>query len=247
MQFAEFLAGIIAESELLLDAYGTHGSAEVTTCPSWTVADVVRHTGDTHRWAISNLQSGVEGVVAASASPTSEIADSDLVAWFSDGVAELVALLAQVGPQLNCWTFGAPRSSLFWARRMCHETAIHRVDAQMATGTVHPIDAPQAADGIDEILTVMLRLAFRAQRPAPSPSLHLHRIDEGEGCAEWMVTISDDGAVEIEHVHGKGEVAVRGTASDLLLFLWGRLADGEGSLESFGDPAVVSQWSRLAP
>jgi hypothetical protein len=39
---------------------------------------------------------------------------------------------------------------------MAHETAVHRFDAELAAGTPTPIEADLAADGVDEILGVML-------------------------------------------------------------------------------------------
>jgi hypothetical protein len=44
--------------------------------------------------------------------------------------------------------------------------------------------------------------------------------------------------VKVEATHGKADAAVRGPASDLLLFLWNRSA----SVETFGDPAVLASW-----
>lgn len=247
MQFAEHLAGIIAEAGALLDVVGEAPDRAVPACPGWTVAELARHTGSFHRWATAHLRNGQAGEIVAVSVAAPEVADDDLVPWFADGASEVVAELAAAGPDLACWTFGAPRTAAFWARRMCHETAVHRHDAQEAVGAAVPFDPVLAADGVDELLTVMLRLALRARTPAPGPSLHLHRTDEGEGAGEWMVTVADDGAVAVTHEHGKGDAAVRGTASDLLLYLWGRRAAGTGSLEAFGDPAVVAAWGSLAP
>ena len=47
------------------------------------------------------------------------------------------------------------------------------------------------------------------------------------------------------HEHAKGDVAVRGTASDLLLFVWGRLP-GE-SLEVLGDASLIERFFELVP
>ena len=40
--------------------------------------------------------------------------------------------------------------------------------------------------------------------------------------------------------HAKGDVAARGTASDLLLFLWGRVP--ATALEVFGDAALLDRF-----
>ena len=50
-------------------------------------------------------------------------------------------------------------------------------------------------------------------------TLHLHCTDvEGE----WLVA-RRDGEVTVTREHAKGDVAARGSASDLFLFLWGRV------------------------
>ena len=67
-------------------------------------------------------------------------------------------------------------------------------------------------------------------------TVHLHCTD-AEG--EWLVA-NRDGEVTVTQEHAKGDVAARGTASDLLLFLWGRVpAD---ALEVFGDADLLARF-----
>ncbi len=54
--------------------------------------------------------------------------------------------------------------------------------------------------------------------------------------------LSPDGLV-VTREHAKGDVAARGTASDLLLFLYGR-ADAD-RLDVFGDAALLARWREL--
>jgi len=42
-------------------------------------------------------------------------------------------------PDSNCWTFGLPRSRLFWFRRQALETAVHAWDVQHATANPIPL------------------------------------------------------------------------------------------------------------
>ena len=48
------------------------------------------------------------------------------------------------------------------------------------------------------------------------------------------------GALQVERVHAKGDVAVRGTASDLVLMLWNRVDPGQ--LELHGDRAGLDRF-----
>ena len=147
--------------------------------------------------------------------------------------------LEQADPAANCWTFGLPRTPVFWIRRQALETAVHAWDGTGAVGTPAPIDGALASDGIDEFLSVMVARQVK-QRPDiwTGQSFHLHRTD-GEG--EWMVRLGPDGELSSEHAHGKGDVALRGPASSLYLWSLNRLPADD--LELFGDPAVAALWT----
>ena len=75
--------------------------------------------------------------------------------------------------------------------------------------------------------------------PSPTGSLHLHRTD-GEG--EWLAK-NEGGALVVTREHAKGDAAVRGSGSDLLLWIWGR----GGEVEIFGDEAVAAAWAAATP
>jgi uncharacterized protein (TIGR03083 family) len=131
-----------------------------------------------------------------------------------DGLARVAAALDRPAGD-PAWTWAPDGTVGFWQRRQAHETAIHRVDAELAAGPPTPVPAALAADGIDEWLAL---LAFRPGAEPPSgdgETLHLHCTDEA---GEWLVTLTEAGPA-IERRHAKGDVAVRGPASDLLLVL----------------------------
>ena len=50
--------------------------------------------------------------------------------------------------------------------------------------------------------------------------------------------------VTVEHGHAKCDAAVRGTAADLHLWLWGRVPPDR--LEVFGDPAIAERLTKLS-
>jgi hypothetical protein len=59
-----------------------------------------------------------------------------------------------------------------------------------------------------------------------------------------MLVSDGQGGVAVTHEHGKGDAAIRGPASALVLWLWGRPTPG---VEIFGDQAVAEAWRSLAP
>jgi hypothetical protein len=100
-----------------------------------------------------------------------------------------------------------------------------------------------AADGIDEWLSVF---AVDRSRPSSSrmglgESFHFHCTD-AEG--EWVVRFAGPD-IEIRSEHAKSDVAVRGSASDLLLFLWGRKSPT--ALEVLGNASLLDRWPELLP
>jgi hypothetical protein len=142
-------------------------------------------------------------------------------------------------PDSNCWTFGLPRTRLFWFRRQALETAVHAWDGRGAVGHPEPIDPELACDGIDEFLAVMLpRQLQRHPNSWTGQSLHLHRAD---GNGEWMVRLGPGTTVSAQPTHDKGDVALRGSASSLYLWCVNRLPSAD--LEVFGDRTVADRWT----
>ena len=169
VEIEEHIACLRHAGDLLAEAAErTDLDAPVPTCPGWQMRDLLRHTGDVHRWATRYVAGQVGKTRRASEAELLRDgpADASLTEWFREGHARLVAALAGAAPDLECWTFlEAPSPLAFWARRQAHETTIHSVDAQVAAGAAgeardsldrmppaDPIPPALAADGIDELL-----------------------------------------------------------------------------------------------
>ncbi len=68
-------------------------------------------------------------------------------------------------------------------------------------------------------------------------TIHLHATD-GDGTGEWFIATAE--GLSWSRSHEKADVAVRGTTSDLLLLLWGRVPPDH--LEVLGDASVLDRW-----
>ncbi|MGH2735458.1 MAG: maleylpyruvate isomerase family mycothiol-dependent enzyme [Actinomycetota bacterium] len=204
--------------------------ARVPGCPEWNVADLVDHIGEVHRfWGqIAGGTTNPRDTVRESP-PAPEL----VVEWYEEGLAKLVETLRTIDPDLPIWTWApvANPTASWIVRRMTQETAVHRWDAQQATGNVKPIEAELASDGIDEILYVFLP-AKLDRHNGGGETVHIHCTDVA---GEWMVRLND-GGFEVTSEHGKGDAALRGPASDLLLALWGRIPFER--VELIGDETV---------
>lgn len=230
----EYLAAITADSNALADAVeATSLDAPVPSCPGWTVKDLVGHAGMVQRWA-AGIVTNVAQERPERAEPPALASAHEAAQWFREGAAVLIAALESADVDAPMWSFSFERRVSFWFRRQAHEVSVHRWDAQSAGGSPDPLDAPLAADGIDEWLAMVA--AFGAgglPEGEVETTVHLHCTDvEGE----WLVRRSIDG-LDIERAHAKGDVAARGTASDLELYLWGRVPVDR--LEIFGDVALL--------
>jgi hypothetical protein len=128
---------------------------------------------------------------------------------------------------------------------MLHETTVHRLDAEFALGREPRAGAAVAVDGVDEFLGNLAaagRFATALGELDDEGTLHLHATDlPGDGAGEWMVTLTPE-RFTWAHGHGKGDAAVRGTASDLLLLVYGRVPPVDGRYQVFGDQALLGRW-----
>jgi uncharacterized protein (TIGR03083 family) len=214
----------------------------VPTCPQWSVARLIKHTGIVHRWAThivsTRSSTRVDHRDVEAGLPAAESGYAD---WLAAGAAPLVAALRSAGPDAAVWAWGAEQRSGWWARRMLHETTVHRADTEFALGLVPDIDPVVAADGIDEFLANLPTARRPSQHLASLPageSLHLHATDSD---GEWLIRFAD-GTVTWSRGHEKATAAVRGPVALLLLFSYGRIAGADPRLSVFGDSWLPGVW-----
>ncbi len=230
-----------AEAARLSEIGTEHLSSDLPHIDGWTVRSVIGHTGWIFRFANLALEADPESPPSRSSVPEPPPGD-EVIEWFSAGAEEIQAALATTDLEAIRPTFTGPQPASWWLRRLSHEVSIHRWDAESAFGHPEPIDAQQARDGIDEILEVFTpqRMQF-ATLNGQGETVHLHATDIGDG--EWFMTYGAE-AVEWEHSHAKGDVAARGSVSDLLLLLWSRIPASR--LEIYGDASLLDRWQDAA-
>jgi len=240
MDKAAYLDAITADGAALAAAARLGLAAQVPSCPDWNVAALVEHTGSVHRWVAEMVGTGAMFRVKRSEMAPPPGPDQ-LVDWFEEGVGLVVDVLRDAEPDRPVWNWSPqPKEAAFWPRRMAQETTVHRWDGEAAHRVEGPIPTALAVDGIDEIIRVFLAVDAAEQPEATlGGTLHVHATDAE---CERMVEVAR-GEVRVTDEHGKGDAAIRGTASDLLLFLWGRTP--AAPLEVFGDRAVVDNWAKV--
>ncbi|MEU3648273.1 maleylpyruvate isomerase family mycothiol-dependent enzyme [Lentzea sp. NPDC034063] len=221
----DFVAQIETQASLLRSAAVKAGpDAPVSTCPEWTVRKLVRHIAEVHTWAAQAVVTEPEaGRPEWSKAPRDW---DEALAWWDNGLSTLVTRLREVPADRPAWTFQGPSHAGFWARRQAHETSIHRLDAELATGHELPslvFDPEFAADGIDEMLTIMMpRQLVLGRVIEVTGRVLVHAADAGRTWEVWLapgeplvVTGVLDSAVD-------ADVTLAGTADAVYRALWGR-------------------------
>src|SRR2546421_64206 len=160
-----------------------------------------------------------------------------LVAEHIDALRREGGLLADAAARAG---LAAPSPLAFWARRQAHETAIHRADADSATGPIPGYPADFAVDGVDELLCAFMTRSGGRLRSGTPVRLHVHATDAD---AHWTVHIGP-GTVHTERTSGDADCHLRASASDLYLALWNRR--GTDDLDVTGDRGVLDLWRTRA-
>jgi uncharacterized protein (TIGR03083 family) len=206
------------EARLLGETARTALDAPVPTCPGWTVRECVRHTGSVFRRTASIIELGH----APDEWERRPRGNADLLGWYDDATRTVLRALASQTAGTPTWTWYEPwRQVAFWCRRMAHEVTVHRVDAQLAADTaLTPVDDAFALDGVDEILECFLRYRGTQRGLRGNGETVLVEADE----QIWGVAFFP-GGVDVTPGLVEPDVMVRGVASSVYLWLWGRQPD----------------------
>lgn len=251
MEHARYLAVVREESERFLAAIPTVPlTTPVPSCEGWTAADLTFHLAEVqHFWA--RVAAGADGEELDEPERPS---DDELVPLLARSGTELLTALAAREPSDESWSWHEDGHSIAWlARRQAHEALIHRVDAELTAGkAVTPPPADLAADGVDEILRVMIdgvpgwgeftpdgvTVRLACTNVDRTWTLALGRFT-GTSPTSGTTYDLDAAAVLEEDEGGTDDLTVAGAAWDLDRWLWGRgdVAD----LEVTGDPAILAR------
>ena len=218
----------------------------VPTCPDWTVRRLIGHQGMVHRWAAANLRGRSIEIDATERAGRRAPSPVD---WLRDGAIDLVAAISAAADDVSTVVFlnDAPAPRAFWARRQCHETTIHAVDALAAALGRYPragdtwIDPAVAVDGIDELLRGFMTRNKSRLRSAEPMAVGVLADESPTG---WLVELSELPAVVTaaarEELVDRADVRLEGRAVAVYLTLWNR------SDELDVDGSVLDPW-RSAP
>ena len=238
-----WLAALRADGPALQEAVVEAGpEAVVPSCPGWTVADLTEHLTSLLHWVRETAPRGVTDRPDPRVPPETRAPWPEALEGLRRELIGTIETLEALEADLPAWNWAPqPKTAAFWQRRMAHEVSVHRWDAQEAVGRAVPVETKLAADGVMEVLDTYLPAGRRKGPTDLHGVVHLIATDASY---DWFVRLRgagiallDTGTIlDSDDHHQQAEAS--GTASELLLTLWGRQPI-ETVLAS-GDPRLIS-------
>jgi uncharacterized protein (TIGR03083 family) len=214
---ASHSAGFAAAADGNLDAAVEH-------CPGWSVADLVRHLTEVHWFWATIAEERLAEPPGDDRRPAA-VPEAQLIETFRAGADRLVRVLRAADGQDRVWTWAPARQDVaFITRHQVQEAAVHHWDAVHARGGQLAIEAPVAADSVAEFLTFSVSSEADPAEPPRPPLSGSFALRCTDADAAW--TVSDGGqpgTVQYRDGVSAGVPAISATASDLLLWLYGRV------------------------
>ena len=248
----DYLAHVASDAARIAEMGRLGLDNPVPSCPGWTVADLIAHTGVVYAHKATIVS---EGWIDEQPAPI-EPPDSDVLSFFEHHAAELLDVLSAADPATPAATwYPADQTVGFWRRRMAHESVIHRLDAELAHSAVTAVDAALGADGIDEILLIMMTGAPEWSKTKSTDAVVA--ITETDGGRSWRLRAGEftgtsprgnryvaEPTFFIDTSDSAPAASITGAAGVLDAWLWGR-----GDLSSvtvIGDSSLVARVRAVA-
>jgi hypothetical protein len=139
------------------------------------------------------------------------------------------------------WAWGADQHVRFWSRRQLHETFVHRLDLELATGEVSYVDPEVAVDAIDEFLVNMKSDGDIALRARDDRRAEFFRITSTSPVKSWGVHLERDN-YELTDPGNHPDAELSGPADDVLKVLLRRCDLVRAKVTISGDPSLAEYW-----
>jgi uncharacterized protein (TIGR03083 family) len=243
----DYVSIISDQASRLVDAYESDPEAPIPWSDRWKVGTVVRHVAGTHHVVAEIVRGRPDtdfGFFNELQTPGK--GSPDFVDWFRAGTASLAEQLSTVPADAECWSWYPSGGRVgWWARRMAFEAVVHRWDTDAAQGHAFLVTPDVAADGVDEYLDVFVATSRAGASAPPGPTIEFECSDRTD---RWWLDLSIPGERTLTVDPRETSLRIRGTAQELLLFLWGRVPISDAAdVELLGDTGALDRWAELIP
>lgn len=244
IDYGRLLNVIAAEAEALASSsVGQRPERQVPACPGLNLGETARHVGSTYRMTLSWLRDGRQPVTWQQDPSEGE----DLADFVRSGVEPLLDELAIHEPDDPCGTWWPEeRNYGFWARRLAHETTVHRMDVQAAAALpLDPVDDDVAVDGVDEVLSLWFvhRLNVLGVRGTRDGVVSIRT-----GGQVWLARSGPDGAnswrASVEEADA-ADADVTGPPMNVYRWIWGRVPDRDHVVVNGDHDDIAQLWALL--
>ena len=217
------IAAITEHSAGFAEATRGNLDARVEHCPDWSVADLVSHLTGVH-WFWGTIVEELLTEPPSQERRPARAPDDRLVDAFVDGAQRLVQVLREADQSAHAWTWASWQQDVaFVTRHQVQEAAVHHWDAVNAAGGSLDIAPDVAADSIDEFLHFSVASDDDPDDPPEGVldgPLAFRATDTGD--AWTLVDGHRKGTARVEQGVAGDAPVLEGTASDVLLWLYGR-------------------------
>jgi uncharacterized protein (TIGR03083 family) len=225
-----YVRHIQADGDRILKVAEGHLDAPVRSCPGNTVGSLLLHLAGACLFFGQCVINDGQPEAHAPGFGT------DVFIGFRREHGRLIEILAAADPSWAARTWGVDQHVRFFHRRSAQELAVHRWDFEDALDEGRPIDAVLAADGIDEFLTEFFSTKAAATFDGTGQTFCVQTTDTP---GSWTFAMHPD-RIETRRQAREADVHLTGSASDLLLFLWGRIPPDR--LTATGTSSLVERW-----
>jgi uncharacterized protein (TIGR03083 family) len=214
-------------------------AAPVPSCPDWTVLDLTQHLGTVHRWATRLVSDRSPSRIPW----TGLVHDDDVfdARWLREGGRALVEALRSADPDEAMWAWGTDQHVRFWSRRQLHETFVHRLDLELATGASSFVDPSIAFDAIDEFLANMKADRDISPRARDERDTELFRIRSTSPEGEWSVRLTRDG-YDFVDADEQPDAELSGPSAEVLMVALRRRDLANSQVTISGDTSLAEYW-----
>jgi uncharacterized protein (TIGR03083 family) len=234
LSHATYIDHVRADGERLAAVAERGLDPAVPSCPGWTVRDVVEHTAE----VFLNKVACMRDKVFPDPWPP-ERGGEPTMPYYRAALDQVLHELTSRDEHeyADTWWWDE-RTVGFWGRRMAHETAIHRMDVELAHADLTPIEEELALDGVDEVLRRFLAGDW-SHEPAPERPGDVVQVRSGG--TRWRVVMEPQAIVAEVFLDRWPELPAAATVSgdplSMYLWLWGR--GPRESLTVDGEAAAV--------